>query len=85
MMSKIIEQMREKGEVFLRVKVVPKSGEERVSEVMEDGTVKVKLKVAAEKGEANRALLKFLGKEFGGQVKIISGQTSRTKLVKIWI
>ncbi len=43
----------------------------------------VKLKAVPEKGRANRELLRFLQRLLNRKVKIISGSTSRIKLIKI--
>ncbi len=48
--------------------------------------VKIKINAPAADGRANAELVKFLSKFFGvgrGGVKIISGETSRDKLVRI--
>ena len=55
---------------------------EKVDEV----TYRVAVKAAAEEGEANQAVCEAIGKHFQvgvGQVKILAGQKSRTKIVAI--
>ena len=70
----------------LRVKVIPKSSRTELVEVLPDGTWKIKLAAAPEKGEANRALLEFLAEKLGvakTRVRIVSGETSRLKRVRV--
>ena len=45
--------------------------------------LKIALHAHPEKGEANKELIKFLKRELKRDVKIISGFTSKMKLVKI--
>lgn len=51
-----------------------------------DGSLKISLAAQAERGEANRALRRFLAAEAGvpaDQVEIVRGGTIRRKLVRI--
>jgi uncharacterized protein (TIGR00251 family) len=71
--------------VMIPIKVVPKASR---SEIVgwENEELKVRLAAVPEKGEANEELLRFLAKFFGvpkGAVKLIKGETSRHKTVKI--
>ncbi len=53
---------------------------------MADGTLKVKIAAAPEKGRANAELCAFLAKHFGvpvSAVTIVSGETSPRKRVRI--
>jgi len=75
---------------YLRIKVVPKSSKNEVSEIFEDEegekTIKIKIKAVPEKGKANAELIKFLSKETGikkHQITILNGHTSALKLIKI--
>ena len=70
----------------LRVKVVPKSSRNEILGPMADGTLKVKIAAAPEKGKANAELCAFLARHYGvpkSAVTILSGQTSSRKLVRI--
>jgi uncharacterized protein (TIGR00251 family) len=69
-----------------RVKVTPRSAKSEISGEMADGTLKVKIAAAPEKGKANDALRELLAKHFGvspGDVTIISGHSATLKLVRI--
>lgn len=70
----------------MAIKAFPGAGKTEVKGIMDDGTVKINLKAPADKGKANQELVRFLASEFGvgrDGVAIISGWTSRAKLVKI--
>lgn len=70
----------------LRVKVIPRSAKTEVAGRMADGTLKVKIAAAPERGRANEALIACLADHFHvarEAVRILSGHTSTLKLVKI--
>lgn len=70
----------------LRVKVVPKSSRNEIVGPMADGTLKVKIAAAPEKGKANAELCAFLAKHFGvpkSAVTIVTGETSTLKRVRV--
>ncbi len=65
----------------IKVKVKPHSGEQSV---VNDGNMYVvKLKSPPEDNKANIELLKVLKKYFKKEVRIISGFTSRNKVVEV--
>lgn len=67
------------------VKVKPKAKEEKVIKV-NDTNFKVWVKELPEKGRANRAVLKAMANYFGtsqSNIKIISGSTSKLKVIEI--
>lgn len=69
--------------IFVRVK--PKAKEDRVERV-DDVNFKVWVKEPAEKGRANQAVLKTLADYFSvsqSNIRIISGATSRLKIIEI--
>ncbi|MFC1600213.1 DUF167 domain-containing protein [Patescibacteria group bacterium] len=72
--------------MYLRVKVQPKSRESAVVDTMEDGTIKVRVKAAPEKGKANKEVIEVLAKEYGvrkSEVEIVGGAYDQIKLIKI--
>jgi len=72
--------------VDITVKVTPKSSRTELVGKLPDGTWKVKVAAAPEKGKANRALCAFLADHFGvpqSRVQIVSGATSHLKRVRI--
>jgi uncharacterized protein len=73
-------------EEYLRVKVISGAPKTEIKGKMADGTLKIAVAAAPEKGKANQALLEFLAEEFGvvkNNIAIISGAASRIKLIKI--
>ncbi|MCF7844654.1 MAG: DUF167 domain-containing protein [Kiritimatiellales bacterium] len=76
------QELADTGSVQFYVRAVPNAPQTKVLEVMADDSVKIAVAAQPEKGKANVELLKFLKKEFGGNVQIISGQSARIKLVK---
>jgi uncharacterized protein len=70
----------------LRVKVIPKSSKTELVEVLPDGTWRVKVAAAPEKGKANRALCEFIAEKLGvakSRVRIVSGETSAHKRIRV--
>lgn len=88
MLTEYKEQLRDRGEVYLRVKALPGSAYNKILNIMDDETIKIAIKKVAEKSKANKELVSFLSKEFQvnkQNVNIISGGTARLKLIKIII
>ncbi len=71
---------------YLRIKVLPKSPKNEIVEIMDDETIKIRIKAVPEKGKANAELIKFISKELNvpkGNISIISGKTEQLKLIKV--
>lgn len=95
MLDKYIEELKNKKEVYLRIKVFPNSSETKVKEIKIDNienknveTLIINIKAQAERNKANQELMRFLAKEFKileKCISIISGASSRIKLIKIKI
>jgi uncharacterized protein (TIGR00251 family) len=70
----------------LRVKVIPKSSKTELVGYLPDGTWKIKVAAAPEKGKANKELCAFLAEYLGvapSRVEIVSGETSHHKHIRI--
>jgi len=70
----------------IRIKVVPKSSKTELAGIMPDGTWKIKVAAAPEKGKANRALVEFLSEHLGvakSRIRIVSGETSQLKRIQV--
>ena len=70
----------------LRIKVTPRAPKTELAGTMADGTLKVRVAAPPDQGKANAELIRFLAAEYGvveSEVKILSGQTSTRKLVRI--
>jgi uncharacterized protein (TIGR00251 family) len=68
------------------VKVIPKSSKTEFVGYLPDGTWKVKVAAAPEKGKANKELRAFLAERLGvaqSQVEIVSGATSQRKHIRV--
>lgn len=69
-----------------RVKVIPKSSKTELAGYLPDGTWKVRVAAAPEKGKANRELCEFLAKTLGvakSKVHIVAGETSPLKRIRV--
>jgi uncharacterized protein (TIGR00251 family) len=72
--------------ITLSLKVIPKSSKNEIAGILEDGTIKLKITAAPERGKANAAIIEFLSEQFGvskRQIEIIRGDTSPLKTVLI--
>ncbi len=70
----------------IRVKVIPKSSKTELVGYLPDGTWKIKVAAAPEKGKANRALLEFLAAHLGmpkSRFHIVAGETSQLKRIHV--
>ncbi len=70
----------------ITVRISPKSSRNEISEILADGTVKIRLTAPPVEGQANKALIKFLANILNvapTNIEIISGQKTRDKLVMI--
>lgn len=75
----------EKGGDLLEVKIVTRASRSSVIE-MDDGSLRVYVKAAPEKGKANAELVKALAQHLRVRksgIKIVKGRKSRSKLIKI--
>ncbi len=89
-MAVSLDQYREKcakdREIVLKIKVFPQAGRTGYLKTLGDGTLKIGVMAAPEKGKANRELIRFLAAEFSvsrDNVQILRGLEQRIKLVKI--
>ncbi len=71
---------------YTKIKVIPQQVKAEFRGLMDDGTIKIALKSAPEKGKANKELISFLAEELGvrkEQVIISGGLTGRMKVIRI--
>ncbi len=77
-------ELKKNGLIYLKIKVLPNANQTKFRELMSDDTLKITIKAPPTDGKANQVLEKFLKKEFSAsEIKIISGQKDRIKLVKL--
>lgn len=86
-MHELLEQRIGAGPVTtLRVKVIAKSAKSEIAGELADGTLKIRIAAAPERGKANAELCSFLARQVGvptAKVEVISGHTSPLKLVRV--
>lgn len=73
------------GGVVIRVKAIPRARRDEVRGV-DGGALKIAVTAPAEKGKANKAVLMLLAKLLGvsrGNLRLLSGQTSRFKRIEV--
>jgi|SRR5436190_21365091 len=71
--------------ITIRVFVSPRASANKVVGV-QDGAIKIALTAPPVDGAANKALVEFLAKVLGvpkGSVSVVSGETSRRKVVRV--
>jgi len=75
---------------IIAVRLTPKASADRIGEMrkLPDGNEQLAVYVTApaDKGKANEAMLRLLAKHLGvavSRLKIVRGETSRNKLVKV--
>jgi uncharacterized protein len=80
----------DKNGIIIQLKVVPNASRNEICGTIEDATgqqlLKVKVAAVPDDGKANKALIKFLAKEWNiasSNIEIISGTTSRNKKLLI--
>lgn len=70
----------------LAIRVTPRASKNEISEILSDGTVKIRLTAPPVEGKANAALIAFLAEVIGvpqSKIEIVAGETGRDKLVSI--
>ena len=70
----------------LAIMIQPKSSRDEVAKILDDGTIKIRLKSPADDGKANKALVKFLSKILKvstSKIDIVAGEKGKKKLVSI--
>ncbi|MDX9779286.1 MAG: DUF167 domain-containing protein [Patescibacteria group bacterium] len=82
----IKEKLNKQGKAVFHVKVSPGSNVTEWQESLSDGTLKMKVKEAPERGKANEAVVNFVAETFlvsKKAVSIIAGGGARLKRIKI--
>ncbi len=73
------------GSLVLKIKAFPKSQRNAIAGVR-NGELVVRVRAPAQKGQANKELVKFLAKSLGvtrPEIEILSGDTSRHKVIRL--
>lgn len=86
MKLKLNQILKVDSPTFLRIKVLPGSQKNEITQIMSDETIKIRIKAPPQRGKANKELINFLSKELSipkNTIIIISGKFDTLKLVKI--
>ncbi len=70
----------------LAVRVTPRASHNEIVELMEDGTIKVRIAAPPADNEANEALIKFMAEVLGvpkSRLDIVAGASGRDKLISV--
>ena len=70
----------------LAIRVTPLSSKNEITEIMNDGTIRIRLTAPPVEGKANDALISFLAEVLDvprSRIDIVAGVTGRDKLVSI--
>lgn len=71
---------------LLHIRVQPKASKNEIGDVLEDGTLKVRVTAPPEDGKANAAVIKLIAKRLKiapSALEITRGHTSRNKTIDI--
>ena len=70
----------------IAVRITPRASKNEISEIMNDGTIKIRLTAPPVEGKANAALISFLADILevnASKVDIVAGFTGKDKLVTV--
>ena len=70
----------------ITVRVTARSSKNEIQEILDDGTIKIRITSAPVEGQANETLIRFISEVLNvspSQVEIIAGKTGRDKLISI--
>lgn len=71
---------------YFKVKITPKQPKNEFFSVMDDGTLKLRIKAVPEKWKANKEIIWFLSDELNinkNNIEIISGASDSVKIIRI--
>ena len=74
------------NDIIVKVKIVPGSSKNKIARVYNDA-LKISITASPVEGKANKKCIAYLAKYFDiakSKIEIISGQTSKNKLIKIY-
>lgn len=70
----------------LAIRVTPRAKKNEISEILDDGTIKIRIAAPPVDGKANGTLIEFLAEILGvpsSEIEIVAGDTGRDKLVSV--
>lgn len=80
------DRLSSDGSFTVAVRVIPNASRSEIAGLQPDGSLKVRVTAAPEKGRANAAVCELLARAFHvstGNVAVMRGQTSQNKQVRI--
>ena len=75
-----------KNGAALAIRVTTRARRNEIVEVLNDGTIKIRLTAPPVEGKANKELVKFLAQVLGipkSRIDLVAGRTGRDKLVSV--
>jgi uncharacterized protein (TIGR00251 family) len=75
-----------KSGAAIAVRVTPKSSRNEITEITNDGTIRVRLTSSSHENQINQALISFLSEILAikpSEIEIVAGQTGKDKLITI--
>ncbi len=75
-----------KNGAAITVRITPRMAKDQIYDILDDGTIKIRLTAPPVKGKANKALIKYLSEILevpASWIEIIAGQNSHDKLISI--
>ena len=70
----------------ITVRVTPRMAKDQIYDILDDGTIKIRLTAPPVAGKANKALIRYLAETLeipASWIEIIAGQNSHDKLISI--
>jgi uncharacterized protein (TIGR00251 family) len=70
----------------LAVRITPRASKNEITQILADGTIKIRLTAPPVEGKANAALIQFLADVLEvapSRIEIVAGMTGRDKLVSV--
>jgi len=70
----------------LAIRVTPRASKNEITEILSDGTIKIRLTAPPVEGKANSELIRFLADVLDiapSKLEIVAGETGRDKLVSV--
>ena len=75
-----------KNGAALAIRVVPRAKKNEIAQILNDGTLKIRVTAPPVEGKANRAVIELIARVLeipANRVEIVAGESSREKLVSI--
>lgn len=82
----MVAEAKQTPTMTLQVKVTPRSPKTQFAGAMADGTLKIHVAAPPDQGKANAELCRFLADHYKvprSAVRVLSGQTSTRKLIRV--